>query len=281
MSARLPTYFISHGGGPWPYMPDFRKRLSILEDSLIDIPKQIGVTPKAVLMISGHWETDEFTVMASPKPPMVYDYYGFPEHTYHVVYPAPGDVALAEQVQQLIQAAGMPAKLDTQQGFDHGTFTPMVIMYPDANVPVVQLSLKRNYDPATHIAVGRALAPLRDQGVLIIGSGLSYHNLREFGPGARYASKAFDDWLQKVIVQGAPNDRETALLHWSEAPAARLAHPQADHLIPLMLAVGAAQDEEVAVVYHEESLFGGVTASSFRFGALPTTAAIPLAETVA
>jgi aromatic ring-opening dioxygenase catalytic subunit (LigB family) len=263
---RLPTYFISHGGGPWPYMEDRRKALHILEDSLKDIPRQIGVVPKAVLMISGHWEADQFSVMASPKPPMVYDYHGFPEHTYHVKYSAPGSPELAARVRDLIVAAGMKAKLDPQQGFDHGTFTPLVVMYPNADVPVVQLSLKSGYDPAEHLALGRALAPLRDEGVLIVGSGLSYHNLRAFGPAAREPSKAFDTWLQQTLVDSDPRAREKRLLQWETAPAARQSHPQEDHLIPLMVAVGAAEDEKASVVYHEENLFGGVTASSFRFG---------------
>ena len=262
----LPTYFISHGGGPWPYMEDRRRALHILEASLKDIPRQIGVTPKAVLVISGHWEEPQFTVMASPKPPMVYDYSGFPEHTYHVKYTAPGSPELAERVRSLIAGAGLPAKLDPQQGFDHGTFTPLVIMYPEADVPVVQLSLKSGYDPAEHLALGRALAPLRDEGVLIVGSGLSYHNLRQFGPGAKQASKAFDDWLQQTLVDSDPAARERRLVDWETAPSARQAHPQEDHLVPLMVAVGAAESEKAALVYHEDNLFGGVTASSFRFG---------------
>jgi aromatic ring-opening dioxygenase catalytic subunit (LigB family) len=265
----LPTYFISHGGGPWPYMDELRQKLSVLEASLVDIPRQIGVRPTAVLVISGHWEADEFTVMANPAPPMVYDYSGFPEYTYHVKYAAPGSVALAHRVQALIRDAGMPSRLDEHRGYDHGTFSPLVVMYPDADVPVVQLSLKAGYDPAQHLAVGRALAPLRDEGVLIVGSGLSYHNLRQFGPGARQASKSFDDWLQAHIVRGPAADRDASLLRWSEAPAARQAHPREDHLIPLMVAAGAAEGEKAALVYHEENLFGGVTASSFRFGALP------------
>ena len=263
---RLPTYFISHGGGPWPYMEDRRKALHILEDSLKDIPRQIGVVPKAVLMISGHWEEDQFSVMASPQPPMVYDYSGFPEHTYHVKYSAPGSPELAARVRDLVVAAGLRARLDPQQGFDHGTFTPLVIMYPEADVPVVQVSLKSGYDPEEHMALGRALAPLRDEGVLIVGSGLSYHNLRQFGPGAREASKTFDDWLQHALVESSPGERARLLLDWDKAPAARQAHPQEDHLVPLMVAVGAAENEKAAVVYHEENLFGGVTASSFRFG---------------
>jgi aromatic ring-opening dioxygenase catalytic subunit (LigB family) len=263
---RLPTYFISHGGGPWPYMEELRRKFHVLEESLKDIPRQIAVVPSALLVVSGHWEADEFTVMASPHPPMIYDYSGFPEHTYHVKYSAPGSPRLAQRVRTLIEAAGMPARLDPQRGFDHGTFTPLVVMYPEANVPVVELSLKSGYDPAVHLSVGRALAPLRDDGVLIVGSGLSYHNLRQFGPGARQVSKTFDDWLQETLVEAIPSERETRLLAWGAAPAARQAHPREDHLIPLMVAVGAAENEKATVVYHEEDLLGGVTASSFRFG---------------
>jgi aromatic ring-opening dioxygenase catalytic subunit (LigB family) len=247
-------------------MEDFRKEFRILEASLKDIPRQIGVVPKALLVISGHWEESEFTVMASPNPPMVYDYSGFPEHTYHVKYSAPGSPELARRVQSLIEAGGMAANLDSKRGFDHGTFTPLVVMYPEANVPVVQLSLKSSYDPATHLAAGRALAPLRDEGVLILGSGLSYHNLRQFGSSAKQISKTFDDWLQKTLVESDADTRAARLLDWNSAPAARQAHPREDHLIPLMVAVGAAGSEKAAAVYHEESLLGGVTASSFRFG---------------
>jgi aromatic ring-opening dioxygenase catalytic subunit (LigB family) len=262
----LPTYFISHGGGPWPYMEEFRKAMHHLEASLKDMPRQLGITPKAVLVISGHWEEGDFTVMASPHPPMVYDYSGFPEHTYQVKYSAPGSPELAHRVQDLLQGAGISARLDPQRGFDHGTFAPLVVIYPQANVPVVQLSLKAGYDPAEHVAVGRALAPLRDEGVLIVGSGLSYHNLKQMGPGAQAASKAFDDWLQQTLVDADPAERVQRLLDWSQAPSARQAHPEEDHLIPLMVAVGAAEGEKATCVYHEEGFFGGVVASSFRFG---------------
>lgn len=247
-------------------MEDFRKNFHALEESLADIPRQIGARPKALLVISGHWEEREFSVMASPQPPMVYDYYGFPEHTYQVKYEAPGSPELAQRVRGLLESAGMTARLDPQRGFDHGTFTPLVVMYPDADVPVVQLSLKTGYDPSTHLAAGKALAPLREEGVLIIGSGLSYHNLRAFGPGAKQVSKTFDAWLQETLVRSTPAAREQRLLDWDSAPAARQAHPQEDHLIPLMVAAGAAEAEKATVIYHEEGLLGGVTASSFRFG---------------
>ena len=265
-TTRLPTYFISHGGGPWPYMPEMRARMQVLEASLADIPRQLPVKPRAVLIVSGHWEAPQFRVMANAKPAMVYDYHGFPAHTYSVRYEAPGAPDVARRVQELGQYAGVAVELDGQQGFDHGTFAPMVVIYPDADVPVLQLSLKTGYDPAQHLAIGRALAPLRDEGVLIIGSGLSYHNLRLMGPSAQVPSAQFDHWLQQAVtVPGA--QRSAQLVEWQQAPSARVSHPSEDHLIPLMVAVGAAEDEPATQIYHETNFFGGVTVSSYRFGA--------------
>jgi aromatic ring-opening dioxygenase catalytic subunit (LigB family) len=263
--SRLPTYFISHGGGPWPWLPDMRKMLANLEASLANMPKEIGETPKAILMISGHWEGPDFAVMATPHPPMVYDYRGFPPFTYEIKYSAPGAPAVAKRVAELLKAAGLPSHLDDKQGFDHGVFAPLKVMYPEANVPVLQVSLKNGYDPAEHLALGRALAPLRDEGVLIVGSGLSYHNLRRMGEAAREPSAAFDHWLNDALMSD-PARRTAQLMDWETAPAARICHPEEDHLIPLMAAVGAAENEKATRVYHDTNVFGGVTASSYRFG---------------
>jgi aromatic ring-opening dioxygenase catalytic subunit (LigB family) len=263
----LPTYFISHGGGPWPWMMDeMNGTYDRLEAALKDMPRQIGMTPKVVLVISGHWEERDFTVMSSPNPPMIYDYSGFPDHTYRIKYAAPGSPQTAERVRGLIEGAGLAAQLDTRRGFDHGTFSPLAVIYPDADVPVLQLSLRRGYNPKDHIAIGRALAPLRDEGVLILGSGLSYHNLRQFGPIAREPSAAFDDWLQETLVTGSPAERVARLVRWEAAPAARKAHPQEDHLMPLMVVVGAAGNDKGVCVYHEDNFFGGIAVSSFMFG---------------
>ena len=267
MKTPLPTYFISHGGGPWPYMPEqLSGRYRNLAAALADMPRQIGVTPRAILMVSGHWEERDFAVQAHPQPPMLYDYYGFPPHTYQVHYDALGDPALAGQVRDLIVAAGFASHLDGERGFDHGAFTPMAVMYPQANVPVVQLSLRADFDSGAHIALGRALAPLRGEGVLIIGSGLSYHNLRAMGPAAREPSKQFDHWLGGTLSSD-PAARARGLVNWEAAPAARFAHPREEHLLPLMVALGAAFDETCERVYHEDDLFGAVTVSSYRFGA--------------
>jgi aromatic ring-opening dioxygenase catalytic subunit (LigB family) len=262
---RMPTYFISHGGGPWPWISDMRRGFAALEASLAAMPGEFPEPPKAILMISGHWEAGEVRVMHSAAPPMVYDYYNFPAHTYQITYPAPGAPAIAERAADLIRAAGLPVALDDVQGFDHGTFVPAYVMYPEADVPVFQVSMLETYDPADHIRLGRALAPLRDEGVVIVGSGLSYHNLRLFGPQARVPSEAFDAWLAEVL-ESAPEARTASLLDWESAPYARVCHRQEDHLVPLFAAYGAAEADKAVMTYHEDWVFGGVTASSWRFG---------------
>lgn len=267
----LPTYFISHGGGPWPWMKDQTgDAYDTLEASLQAMPQQLTARPKAVLVISGHWEARDFTVMSNPRPPMIYDYSGFPEHTYRISYAAPGSPQTAERVRDLIERAGFFAYLDAQRGFDHGTFAPLSVIYPDADVPVLQLSLKQGYDPRDHLLIGCALAPLRDEGVLIVGSGLSYHNLSQFGAGAKAPSAAFDQWLQDTLVAASPSERVSRLLEWESAPSARSAHPQEDHLLPLMVVVGAAGNDKATLVYHEEDFFGAITVSSFMFGGRPS-----------
>ncbi len=262
---KLPTYFISHGGGPWPWIPKMREMLASLEASLARMPAEIGTTPRAILMISGHWESPDFAVMSGKSPGMVYDYSGFPPETYLIKYNSPGAPEIARRAASLIAAAGLPTRLDPAQGYDHGTFVPAYVMYPRADVPLFQISLQQGYDPAAHFALGRALAPLRDEGVLIVGSGLSYHNLRLFGPGAKIPSAAFDHWLDDALAQPAAA-RTQSLLNWETAPYARTCHAQEDHFVPLFAALGAAESEKATRVYHDDNVFGGVTASSYRFG---------------
>lgn len=263
----LPTCFISHGGGPWPWMKaEQNGAYDQLEASLKAMPGHLGMVPKAVLVISGHWEEPEFTVTSSPQPPMIYDYTGFPAHTYRVSYPAPGWPLMAERVRQLIEGAGFAARLDPMRGFDHGAYVPLSVIYPEAAIPVLELSLRHGLNPTDHIALGLALQPLRSEGVLIMASGLSYHNLRNFGPGAQQPSAAFDQWLQQTLVACTTEERIVRLLAWESAPGARMAHPDAEHLLPLMVAVGAAGSDPGRCVYHQDDLFGGITVSSFLFG---------------
>jgi aromatic ring-opening dioxygenase catalytic subunit (LigB family) len=265
MTTRLPTYFISHGGGPWPWLPDMREMLKSLEVSLANMSSEIGRTPKAILMVSGHWEEADFAVMSSPAPGMVYDYGGFPPFTYEIKYSSPGAPAVARRVAELLMAAGLPTHMDATRGYDHGVFAPMQVMYPKADVPLLQVAIRHGYDPEQHLALGRALAPLRDEGILIVGSGLSYHNLRLFGPKAKEPSAAFDTWLHET-VNADPQTRVARLKQWEQAPHARTCHPEEDHLVPLFAAVGAAETDKATRVYHDTNVFGGVTASSYRFG---------------
>lgn len=270
----MPTYFLSHGGGPWPWLSGpMRDTMAQLEESLQRLPGDLPAAPKAILMISGHWETPVFTVQTNPNPPMVYDYGGFPEHTYQIQYPAPGSPALAARVVELLRAAGIDIAEDAERGYDHGMFAPMAASWPDADVPVVQLSVKHGYDPQEHLAVGRALAPLRDEGILILGSGLSYHNLRMMGPEAAVPSREFDDWLHETMAIADPAERAARLSNWEHAPSARIAHPHADHLIPLMVVAGASEGDTATRTYHQTDFFGSVSASSFRFDrpATPST----------
>lgn len=266
--SRLPTYFISHGGGPWPWIKDLLPGdWTLLESSLQAIPDQVGVAPRAVLAVSGHWEEPEFTVQTHPHPPMYYDYGGFPDFTYEIQYPAPGSPEVAGRIVELLDAAGIANRSDADRGFDHGVFAPLYVMYPDADVPVLQLSLRKGYDPAEHLATGRALAPLRDEGVLIVGSGFSYHNMRAMDQAGAGPSADFAGWLNQVLVDGDIDDRDEALIDWERAPGARLSHPAEDHLIPLMVAVGAAEHDAGTRIYHEDNVMGaGITSSSFAFG---------------
>lgn len=266
-TTRQPTFFLSHGGGPWPWMrQQMGTTYDVLHGVLTGIPAALPSPPRAVLMVSGHWEHDDFAVMASPSPAMLYDYGGFPAHTYQVRYDAPGMPELAGEVHDTLRAAGLPSSLDATRGYDHGSFVPMAVMYPDANVPMLQLSIRQDYDPAAHLAAGAALAPLRDQGVLVVASGLSFHDMRNMGARGRQASATFDRWLDDTLVHASPQDRRTRLLDWASAPAARQAHPREDHLIPLLVAVGAAGDDPGTRIHHEEDFLGGLHVSSFRFG---------------
>ena len=266
-STLLPSLFISHGGGPWSYMEgEFRDNYKELELSLRQIPSLLKEKPKAVLIISAHWQTNVIAVSGHPQPPMIYDYSGFPEETYRISYPAHGSLKLAQQVQNLITKAGIDCEVDPDRGFDHGTFVPMSVIYPAADIPLVQLSIHSDSDPAFHLSLGRALAPLKSEGILIIGSGLSYHNLGNFGPAAKQISKEFDDWLQRTICHTTSNERNDRLIHWEQAPSARQAHPQEDHLLPLLVAVGTAENEVASCIYHEENFIGGLSVSGFQFG---------------
>lgn len=271
MPSLLPTFFLSHGGGPWPYMEgEFRTHFAQLEAALKHVPSQLDTAPKAICAISGHWEERDFAVMSSPAPPMVYDFGGFPPETYQIRYASPGAPDLAQHTAGLIRAAGLPTHLDPARGYDHGVYSVLAVAWPQANVPVYQVSLRADFDPAAHLALGRALAPLRAEGVLIIGSGSSYHNLRSFfddGPNRpREESAEFDAWLRATMA-APPPQRTDALLHWqTAAPHARLVQPTPDHFLPLHVALGAAESEPATLIYHQDDFFRRLSVSSFRLG---------------
>lgn len=198
--------------------------------------------PRAVLVISAHWEEKVPTVMSSTAPPLLFDYYNFPPHTYELKWAAKGSPDIAKRVRALLEGAGFQTAEDTERGYDHGTFVPLMLTYPDGEVPIVQLSLKVGLDPAEHLAMGRALAPLRDEGVFIVGSGMSYHNMRGMGASGRLPAETFDAWLQETASL-EPNARDQRLSEWTSAPSARGAHPREEHLLPLMVVAGAAGED--------------------------------------
>ncbi|MES2206331.1 MAG: class III extradiol ring-cleavage dioxygenase [Pseudomonadota bacterium] len=265
----LPVFFLSHGGGPWPYVEAMRKQFSLTEQFLKKIPALLPHSPSAILVITGHWEEKNFTVSTGTHPPTLYDYSGFPEHTYHIQYPAPGLPSLAHRVQDLLLQKGISSVQDSKRGFDHGTFVPLALMYPEATIPVVLLSIKNSYDPLIHIQVGEALQPLRREGVLILGSGLTYHNMRGFGhPHSMASSEQFEEYLYDAISQPTPQQRTEKLIAWEKAPAARQVHPREDHLIPLMVIAGAA-GKNIGKRYFVEIAMG-VKMASYSFGTLKT-----------
>jgi aromatic ring-opening dioxygenase catalytic subunit (LigB family) len=268
-SNTMPTYFIPHGGGPCFFMDwllmggpadAWKKTETWLRGLLATLPEW----PKGIVVISGHWEEDAFTASIAEKPEMIFDYYGFPPHTYELSYPAPGAPALAGRVVELLKAAGLPARTDATRGFDHGVFVPFLLIDPDASIPVVPLSLKRELDPAEHLAAGRALAALRGEGILIVGSGMSYHNMRGYRTEAAVQPSArFDAWLTKA-VEGDPAARWEQLTHWAQAPGGRESHPREEHLLPLMIAAGAGADSPGSKPFTDNVMMADL--SAFRFG---------------
>jgi aromatic ring-opening dioxygenase catalytic subunit (LigB family) len=261
----MPTYYLAHGGGPCFFMewPGDPHAWDALASFLRGVRGTLPARPSAIVVVSAHWEAGRPTVTATATPELIYDYSGFPAHTYQLRYDAPGSPAIAARVQALLGAAGIDSASDGQRGFDHGVFVPFKLIEPEASVPIVQLSLVRGLDPAQHLAIGRALAPLRSEGVLIAGSGMSYHNMRAQMGGGRIGGEAFDAWLGETVASGAAV-REERLAHWESAPEARHVHPREDHLLPLMVAAGAAGDDPGSTAFSGRVL--GAPTSAYRFG---------------
>ncbi|HVI98803.1 MAG TPA: class III extradiol ring-cleavage dioxygenase [Sphingomonas sp.] len=264
----LPTLFIPHGGGPCFFMdpaggpsdPMWRPMESYLAGLIASLPER----PRAILLVSGHWEAQRPTVHLGARPDLLYDYYGFPEHTYHLRWDAPGAPELGARVTQLLGAAGIETEEERERGWDHGVFVPMKVMLPEADIPLLQLSLRADLDPAAHIAIGRALAPLRDEGVLIIGSGMSFHNLRARGPAVTPVAREWDAALTAAVTDPDPEARTCRVIAWDTLPHARFAHPREEHLLPLMVALGAGLDDPARLDFVSEVL--GWQVSAYRFG---------------
>lgn len=265
--SRMPTWFIPHGGGPCFFMdwnpPDAWNKMG---DFLKGLASTLPSKPRAIVLISAHWLESVVGVTGAQQPDLIYDYSGFPPHTYELKYPAPGNPQLAKKIVQTLEAAHIPAKVNATRGFDHGMFIPMMLMFPDADIPVIQLSLNSNLDPQTQLELGQALEKLRDEGILIIGSGMSFHNMRGYGdPRFGPVSDEFDEWLTQA-VESDPAQRNESLLNWQNAPSARMCHPprQEEHLLPLMVVAGAATNEMGRKVFSDRVM--ETTLSAFVFG---------------
>jgi len=240
--AKAQVVYFSHGGGPLPILGDPSHQAMV--DFMKALPNQLH-RPDAILVISAHWEEPVATVLNAEQPPLFYDYYGFPEQAYEITYPAPGSPELANTVATLLNDQQIPTGLNPQRGFDHGMFIPLMLMVPEADIPTTQLSLLRGLNPAAHIQLGRALRPLMEQNILVIGSGFSFHNMRQFfnqAPGAPDPENdAFQTWLIDTCAGDLDEgERQDKLLHWEQAPNARYCHPREEHLLPLLVCAAMA-----------------------------------------
>ncbi len=260
------TLFIPHGGGPLPLL-DEPGHLA-MNRFLRAYPQSIAA-PEAIVVVSAHWETPVVSITAAPQPELIYDYYGFPAETYEYRYPAPGNPALATRLFELLEDAGIEARLDYERGFDHGLFVPLMLMYPAAGIPCIQLSLETNLDPERHIAIGRALAGLKQESLLFLGSGFSFHNLQAI-MGKRDDSsdprnQAFEAWLETTMSAGGlpERERESRLLAWESAPHARYCHPREEHLLPLLTCYGFAGGAATTVF---KEPVAGFLASAYEWG---------------
>jgi aromatic ring-opening dioxygenase catalytic subunit (LigB family) len=234
--------YFSHGGGPLPLLGDPGHQTMI--DFMTRLPAHLP-RPEAILVISAHWEEPVPTLLGAARPPMFYDYYGFPDAAYQIDYPASGHPVLAAQIINVLDQAGIPARIDLQRGFDHGLFIPLSLMYPDAEIPALQLSLQQGLSPQAHIDLGKALRGLQADNLLVIGSGFSFHNMSAFfhhDPAMiTPRNNAFQDWLIETITADIDQvERETHLMNWEQAPHARYCHPREEHLLPLHVCAGLA-----------------------------------------
>jgi len=235
-----------------------------MRDYLAAILPSLPERPSAILIVSGHWEESDFTVNTGAQPDLLFDYHGFPAHTYLLEWDAPGSPALAQKVKALLEHAGFPVGENDSRGWDHGVFIPMKVVAPDADIPTVQLSLRKDLDPEAHIRAGQALASLREEGVLIVGSGMSFHNMRSLGHDVSAQADMFDDALSAAVTDPDPAQARARVAKWAHLPQARFAHPREEHLLPLMVALGAGGDDPATHDFRDHVI--GWTVSAYRFG---------------
>lgn len=271
-TSRLPVAFVSHGGGPSFFMeaPPGDRFADIAAGSdamksLQRLPKQLGAEkPTAIVVVSAHWESSHKVLVTgrSEYTKLLYDYGGFPAHTYKLEYRAPGEPQLAKRITELLKNKGLQSELDMNRNWDHGVFIPLKVMYPEANIPVVEISILQSYDPKVHIDIGKALAPLRDEGVLIIGSGYATHNFA----GVAAQNRKFVDAMSEVVANQSPENRLKSLEEWDKLPGARDAHRQEDHLMPLHVIAGAGGEDKGQVIYRKDTIGGLMIFAHFGFG---------------
>ena len=243
MNRKRRALFLSHGGGPLPLLGDesHLEMVALLTELAATIER-----PSAIIIVSAHWEENRPTITAENRPELIYDYYGFPAESYQIKYPAAGESLLARTIAQQLEKNGIEATLHASRGFDHGMFVPLKIMYPDADIPCVQLSLVKGLDPGEHIKLGQALQGVGDQSLLLIGSGFSFHNMKAFYAPETDESKAmnsaFEKWLLETCSSGqfTEEERTQRLMTWESAPFARYCHPREEHLLPLHVCYGFA-----------------------------------------
>jgi aromatic ring-opening dioxygenase catalytic subunit (LigB family) len=234
--------YFSHGGGPLPILGDPGHKAMV--DFMVELPGQLN-KPDMILVISAHWEESVATLLGAETPSMFYDYYGFPEEAYEIKYPAPGSPELANRIAGLLSEKHIQARIDFQRGFDHGLFIPLKLMYPQADIPSLQLSLLRGLNAEAHIALGKALRGLNGMKLLVIGSGFSFHNMRAFSwqsiDAPDPANDAFQNWLIETCTGPlSQSEREQRLMEWEKAPSARYCHPREEHLLPLHVSLAMA-----------------------------------------
>ncbi len=245
--------FVSHGGGPMPILgdPGHKELVQTMQALTNDLPKQ----PSVIVMVSAHWETSGFELTAAANPDLIYDYYGFPEASYHLQYPAPGAPELARSIADKMENLGTHIRLNESRGFDHGMFIPLMLMYPDANIPVLQLSLDSSLSPEKHWQLGENLSQVLPEDALLIGSGFSFHNMRAFfnpqTPEKKASADAFQVWLDETVTGVDINVSEARQRwsQWSLAEGGRYCHPREEHLVPLIVCHAAAQKPGKSIAF--------------------------------